>query len=200
MTDKAPLGSGREQVHERTRFSVATIGIAVVATGALAITLSDTRSWFLAPLVCTMAWLVWALWVWPRVVTRSGDFIIRNTLVTHVIPYRDVDEVRSGLMLRVKTKSGQAISAYGVHGQTGMGWEAIRTANAHAQGVVQVRRVDDLRPTAARTQASQTAQIIASRPMDGSGTATRRVNVAIVAVSALVILGTAVALGIGIAR
>lgn len=191
---------GARDLHQKVRPLPVTAGIAAVTVGLSAIAAGDVRTWFLVPVVVTLAWFVWALVVWPRVITGPEVLVIRNTLTTSTIPYADIDTVSAGLALRVTTEDGRRIIATGVYGRAGMGWDALRTAHAHAQSVVPVRRVDDLRPADARTQASQVGQIILSR-IDDAPPATvrtrRTVNWGIVIVSVLLCLSCLTAATIG---
>lgn len=185
------------QVFERFPVVVATV-VAVVATLALtAIMLIDPRSWYLVSLTATIGWLAWALWVWPRVRLDDEGIVVRNTFSTTTVPFSDVESVRAGLTLQVRTKSGIRVSAFGVHGKTGMGREAIRTADAYTVGITPVRRVDDLRPSAARTQVSQVADIVTRRletlEHAGSARTRRRPNLAIIVITLALLAADATA-------
>lgn len=147
-------------VHERFPFLPATVLTVVAALLLTAVMLIDSRSWYLVPIAVTFAWLPWLMWVWPRVVTARTGIVIRNAFTTSELPYDAISYTRAGFTLQVYTKSGARVSAFGVHGRTGMGREAIRTVQAHGSGIVPVRRVEDLRPDLSRTQAEQVAQII----------------------------------------
>jgi integrase len=90
-----------------------------------------------------------------------------------------------------------------VHAQTGLGRDAIRRSEAYTSGVVQVRRFDDLRPTASRTQASHVAENVQRRVATADPQPThrtrRRLNVAIVAVTVVLLVIDAVALAVAYA-
>ena len=190
-------GAEAQEIHEKLKSRPAVVGLAIGAAALLAITVADARSWFLVPLVLTVTWSVWVVLVWPRVVTREDEVVIRNTLATLIVPYSDIDTVSAGLALKVRTRSGQQATAAGVYGRAGMGWEAMRTAQAHANSVVPVRRVDELRLTAVRTQASQVAQIILRRAALAEGPpsrAQRSWNWGVIAVSAVLLMSTVAAL------
>jgi hypothetical protein len=188
------------QVYERYPLIRATI-IVVVATLVLsALMLIDPRSWYLVSLTATLGWFAWVLWVWPRVTVGSDDLVIRNAFTTATVPFADVASVRSGFTLHILTKSSGRVTAFGVHGRTGMGREAVRTAQAYSVGVTPVRRVDDLRPTIERTQASQVADIIARRLESarnaGSARTRRRPNVGVIAVTVVLLAADAAALAL----
>ncbi|WP_106813742.1 hypothetical protein [Microbacterium timonense] len=187
------------EVHERFRFVRATVVVASVAVALGVVAMLDPRSWYVLPLVATLAWLVWASWVWPRVVVGPDDVIVRNTFSTATIPYSDLDGVTSGLVLQFRTKSGARVRAFGVHAQTGLGRDAIRRSEAYTSGVVQVRRFDDLRPTASPTQASHVAENVQRRvatadPQPTHRRTRRRPNLAILVVTVVLLVVDAGAL------
>lgn len=188
------------QVHRRFSMRVATIWAVIIVGVALVIVLVDQRSWFLAPLILAVGWLFWVTVVWPSVTLRRDEAIVQNLLFRWAIPYGQIESVRSGLALRIRLRDGRTVTALGVPGQTGMGWDAIRTADAHASSIVPVRRVDDLRPVAGQTMATGVAQTLVRRSEQASHAdaepVVRSVNASIIALTVLVILAAALALAL----
>ncbi|HJG53482.1 MAG TPA: PH domain-containing protein [Brachybacterium faecium] len=59
------------------------------------------HGWRYAVLPLVASTVVWALLWMPRVVVRPERLEVRNVLITHVVPYALIEDVRLGAMLRI---------------------------------------------------------------------------------------------------
>lgn len=172
--------------------------IAAVSSAALAVVVLgvDPRSWFLIPLVVTAVWFAWVGIVFPRVEISPGEAHVRNSFVSWTVPFDDVFYASSGIVLRIRMKSGPHITVFGASGQSGLGMDAIRSANTYAHTIVPVRRVGDLAPQLTKTQAAYVAKLLNDRATEtpaAERAATRTANVSIIAISGLLVTASLVA-------
>lgn len=149
--------------------------------------------------IVLIAWIAWLLYARPSVTVDGGFIEIDNPFRVHRIPWDDIDEVDTRYALTIMTRSTRKIRAWAAPAPSAR--QALSTQReqvAHATGDGDTRRPADAEGTASGDAAGLIRRRLADHRRNGvkaPGVTRTDVHVALIAVTVVLVVATAVSLG-----